>query len=170
MKVAFLGTGRALPRRSIDCSELDQTWGVGDQVAATGVRRRFYCEDETQVELASLACQRALQSAGCQSDEIELIISGASVPYQPIPAMAPLIMRKLGLADGTAAAFDLNSTCLSFLTSLDVAARMISGGAAQRALVVSSEVASRALPWDEHPETAALFGDGAAAAVIGAVE
>lgn len=92
------------------------------------------------------------------------------MPYQPIPAMAPLIVRNLGMADGATTAFDVNSTCLSFVTGLDVAARMISGGAAQTALVVSSEVASRALPWTGHPETAALFGDGAAAAVIGVAE
>jgi 3-oxoacyl-[acyl-carrier-protein] synthase-3 len=145
-------------------------WGTGDRIAATGVRRRFQCNEETQVDLATQACQRALDNAGRRIDEVDLIISGASVPYQPIPAMAPLIMRNLGLADGAATAFDVNSTCLSFVTGLDIAARMISGCAAQTALVVSSEVASRALPWTEYPETAALFGDGAAAAVIGAAE
>ncbi|MFY0680738.1 MAG: ketoacyl-ACP synthase III [Thalassovita sp.] len=168
MKVSFLGTGRALPRHSVTSADLDRKWGTGGRIAAVGVHRRFQCTDETQVDLATQACQRALQDAGCKIDEVDLIISGASVAYQPIPAMAPLIMRRLGLSDGTAAAFDVNSTCLSFVTGLEVAARMISTGAAQTALVVSSEVASRALPWGDDPETAALFGDGAAAAVIGA--
>ena len=167
LNISFLGTGRALPIRSVDSAELDLRWGTGGRIAKVGVHRRFQCTDETQVDLACVACQRALQNAGRKIDEIDLIISGASVPYQPIPAMAPLIMRNLGLADGTAAAFDVNSTCLSFVTGLDIAARMISAGTARSALVVSSEVASRALPWTEDPETAALFGDGAAAAVIG---
>ncbi|MEP1612074.1 MAG: ketoacyl-ACP synthase III [Roseobacter sp.] len=168
MNISFLGTGRAVPLHFSDSTDLDQKWGTGGRIAASGVRRRFHCTDETQIDLATVACQRALENAGCRINEIDLIISGASVPYQPIPAMAPLIMRNLGMADGTAAAFDVNSTCLSFVTGLDIAARMISGGAANRALIVSSEVASRALPWTTHPETAALFGDGAAAAVIGA--
>ncbi|MEP3032770.1 MAG: ketoacyl-ACP synthase III, partial [Pseudoruegeria sp.] len=168
MNISFLGTGRAVPLHFSDSSDLDQKWGARSRIAASGVRRRFHCTDETQIDLAAVACHRALESACCHIDEIDLIISGASVPYQPIPAMAPLIMRSLGMADGTAAAFDVNSTCLSFVTGLDIAARMISGGAAQTALVVSSEVASRALPWKTYPETAALFGDGAAAAVIGA--
>ena len=88
------------------------------------------------------------------------------MPYQPIPATAPLIMRALGIPDGVAAAFDVNSTCLSFVTALEMAARMIDSGAARRALVVSSEIASRGLPWDDAPQVAALFGDGAAAAVL----
>lgn len=162
-----MGTGRAVPPHVSDSNDLDRKWGTGSRIAASGVRRRFHCTDETQIDLATVACQHALESAGCRKDEIDLIISGASVPYQPIPAMAPLIMRSLGMADGTAAAFDVNSTCLSFVTGLDIAARMISGGASQTALVISSEVASRALPWTTHPEIAALFGDGAAAAVIG---
>lgn len=167
MDISFLGTGRAVPLHSYNSTDLDQKWGTGSRIAASGVRRRFHCTDETQIDLSMVACQRALENAGCRIDEIDLVISGASVPYQPIPAMAPLIMRNLGMADGTAAAFDVNSTCLSFVTGLDIAARMISCGAVNRALIVSSEVASRALPWITHPETAALFGDGAAAAVIG---
>ena len=168
LNISFLGTGRAVPLHSVDSIDLDQKLGTGGRVAATGVRRRFRCVDETQIVLAADACRRALENAGCRKDEVDLIISGASVAYQPIPAMAPLIMRSLDIADGAAAAFDVNSTCLSFVSGLEIAARMIAGGAAQTALVVSSEVASRALPWSEHPEIAALFGDGAAAAVIGA--
>jgi len=167
LNISFLGTGRALPLCSLDSIDLDHSWGAAGRITATGVHRRFHCTDESQIDLATVACQRALENAKRQIDDIDLIISGASVPYQPIPAMAPLIMRSLGLADGTAAAFDVNSTCLSFVTGLDIASRMISGGAANTALVVSSEVASRALPWATHPEIAALFGDGAAAAVIG---
>lgn len=170
MKISFLGTGRAAPVQSVESTDLDIKWAAGGRIVATGVRRRYCCTDETQVDLAVLACQRALDDAGCAVDEVDVIISGSSVPYQPIPAMAPLIMRNLGMGDGTAAAFDVNSTCLGFVSGLDIAARMISGGAAQTALVVSSEMASRALPWAKQPETAALFGDGAAAAVIGAAK
>ena len=168
LNVSLFGTGRALPLESIQSSDLDQSWDTGNRIASTGVSRRFQCRKESQVDLATLACQRALQSAGLQVGQVDMIISAASVPYQPIPSMAPLIMRNLGMRDGSAAAFDVNSTCLSFLTGLDIAALKIAGGSAQRVLVVSSEVASRALPWEEEPETAALFGDGAAAAVIGA--
>ncbi|MEC7760386.1 MAG: 3-oxoacyl-[acyl-carrier-protein] synthase III C-terminal domain-containing protein [Pseudomonadota bacterium] len=162
------GTGRALPAQHVPTSHFDTRLGrpEGSLFAATGVRARYVCGPESQVDLAETAARAALADAGLQPSDIDLILFGAAVPYQPIPATAPLIMQRLGLPDGTAAAFDVNATCLSFLTALDTAARMIATGQATRALVVSSEVASRALPWDTQPEVAALFGDGAAAAVV----
>lgn len=167
MRVSVLGTGRSLPAQSLRAGDLDIDLGLVDRASSTGVKRRFVCRHETQIDLAKAAGFAALENAGLSADDLDLVISGSSVPFQPIPATAPLIMRALGIADGTAAAFDVNSTCLSFVSGLEVAARMIDGGAAKLALVVSSEIASRALPWDDQPEVAALFGDGAAAAVLG---
>lgn len=166
MKIRICGTGRALPAQRVTAAELDRKHGSGDLVASTGVATRYQCTSETQIDLALAAVESALVDAECSPQDIDLIISGASVPYQPIPATAPLIMHRLGVDDGTAAAFDVNATCLGFLTGLEVAARMITSGAARGAIVVASEVASRALPWDTHPDVAGLFGDGAAAAVI----
>jgi 3-oxoacyl-[acyl-carrier-protein] synthase-3 len=75
-------------------------------------------------------------------------------------------MKTLGVPDGAAAAFDVNSTCLGFVSGLDLASRWLRSEDAHCALVISSEVASRALPWDDDPQTAILFGDGAGAAVL----
>ena len=94
------------------------------------------------------------------------MLGACGVPYQPLPATAPLVMRRLGMADGSAAAYDVNATCLSFLTALELAAGRIALGQSRAALVFSAEVASRALPWRDQPDVAALFGDGAAAAVL----
>lgn len=170
MQIRISGTGRAQPQRSRSTYGIEAELGLppGSLERASGVTRRYVCTTESQIDLAVLACEAALQNAGLAADQIGLVISGSAVPYQPIPATAPLVMRGLGLADGAAAAFDVNSTCLSFLTAFEVAARQIAAGEVQHALVVSSEVASRALPWDSDPETAALFGDGAAAAVLSA--
>ncbi len=132
----------------------------------TGVRSRYVCRHETQIDLAVSACSAALDNAGIDPSSIQLLLSGSGVPYQPLPAMAPLIMQRLGISDGTAAAFDVNATCLGFLTALDIAAMHIASGRCETALVVSSDVASRALPWADEPQIAALFGDGAAAAVL----
>jgi 3-oxoacyl-[acyl-carrier-protein] synthase III len=127
---------------------------------------RHVCKEETQVTMAVAAAGAALRDAGLEASQIDTVIFGAAVPYQPIPSTAPLVMRGLGMADGSVAAFDVNSTCLSFVTAMEVAARQIEAGAAEYVLVISAEVASRALPWATDPETAALFGDGAAAAVL----
>ncbi len=100
----------------------------------------------------------------------DYIIFAAAVPYQSIPSTAPLIQHKLGLPPGSAVCFDVNSTCLSFLTASDLAGSRIAAGQARTVLVVSSEIASRALPWEKAPLTAALFGDGAAAALFAGAE
>mgnify|MGYP001627838302 CR=1 FL=1 len=170
--ITILGTGRALPARQVTSDAFDARIGkpAGYLAQATGVAARYVSGDESQIDLAQSAAQAALDDAGLTATDIDLILFGAAVPYQPIPATAPLLMQRLGLADGTAAAFDMNATCLSFLTALDTAARMIATGQATRPLVVSAEIASRALPWDTQPEVAALFGDGAAAAVVSGSE
>ena len=167
MKVAIAGTGRALPGGRETSTEIDHRLGLtpGALEEATGVRQRFVCRGETQIDLAVEAARSALADAGLSPGDIDLLIVGSSVPYQPIPATAPRVMRELGIADGAAAAFDVNSTCLGFLTAFETAALHIAAGRSTHALVVSSEIASRALPWATEPHVAALFGDGAAAAV-----
>jgi len=164
------GTGAVMPAATRLSSELDAVIGrpEGWLYRRTGVFSRAVAGSESQVDLAEAAARQAMAEAGVGPGDIDLVLFAAAVPYQSIPATAPLIQQRLGIADGQAAAFDINSTCLSFLSALDLLASLISSGRYRRGLVVSSEIASRALPWDDHPETAALFGDGAAAAVISA--
>ncbi|MEO5755571.1 MAG: 3-oxoacyl-[acyl-carrier-protein] synthase III C-terminal domain-containing protein [Mesorhizobium sp.] len=168
MRIKIVGTGRALPAQCLTSRDIEGRFGLvqGRLEAATGIVERYVCEGESQIDLACAAARLALANAGIEADAIDLVIGGCGVPYQPLPSTAPLVMQRLGLADGSAAAFDVNSTCLGFLTAFETASRMIDAGQCETALVFSSEVASRALPWKEQPEIAALFGDGAAAAVL----
>lgn len=168
MRIEIIGTGRAVPAACVTSLALDERLGLarGRLEAATGVIERYVCEDESQIDLACAAARLALADAGIEANAIDLVIGGCGVPYQPLPSTAPLVMQRLGMADGSAAAFDVNSTCLGFLTAFETAGRMIEAGQCERALIFSSEIASRALPWKEQPEIAALFGDGAAAAVL----
>lgn len=168
LQVGITGTGHALPCKVVTSAELDGELRLdpGELERQTGVRARRFCTDESQIDLAVTAAKAAINHAAIDPTEIDLILSGAGVPYQSIPATAPLIMRSLGLPDGGAEAFDVNATCLSFVSALGLAAGRIALGQSRVALVVSSEVASRALPWDTAPDTAALFGDGAGAAIL----
>lgn len=168
MQIKIAGTGRALPHKAVPSSAWDARLGLesGHLETATGVAMRHVCEGESQVDLAVTACTNALANAGLTASEVGLVIGAQAVPYQPIPATAPLVMQRLGFADGQAAGFDVNATCLSFVTALEQAAMAVDTGRVSAALVFSSEIASRALPWDSQPEIAALFGDGAGAAVI----
>ncbi|MEW6631449.1 MAG: 3-oxoacyl-[acyl-carrier-protein] synthase III C-terminal domain-containing protein [Pseudomonadota bacterium] len=168
MRIRIVGTGRAVPAGRVATHSLEEKLGLGQGAleTATGVVERYVCEAESQIDLAHAAARLALEDAKVEASSVDLIIGGCGVPYQPLPATAPLLMQRLGLADGSAAAFDVNSTCLGFLTAFETAGRMIDAGQCQTALVFSAEVASRALPWQDAPEIAALFGDGAAAAVL----
>ena len=118
--------------------------------------------------MATQAALQALRAAKLHATEIDLIISACAVAEQPIPAMAPLIQAGLGVQNFGIAAFDVNASCLSFVAAFDVAAQFIASGRCKNILVVSSEIASRALPWATDVDTAAMFGDGAAAAILSA--
>lgn len=168
--VCILGTGSAVPATLLRSEVFDAKLGMppGALLNATGVAQRFVCTDETQIDLAIASIHNALQVAEKNPHDVDLIISGCAIPYQTLPPTAPLVMARLGCADGSATAFDVNSTCLSFLTAVETAHHLIASGHHKTAIVFSSEIASRSLPWKDDPETAAIFGDGAGAVVLGA--
>lgn len=169
MQFEILGTGHAVPGLAIDSAALDAKFGLepGFLQGASGVRTRYVTSGESQIALAKSAARAAIADAGLAAGDIDLVIGASGIPYQTLPATAPLIQRELGIPDGAAASYDVNSTCLSFLTGLEHAARLVAAGQHRYALIVSSELASRALPWKTQPAVAALFGDGAAAAIVG---
>ncbi len=169
VKINLLGTGSAIPANILKSGYFDAKLGkkCGTLAAATGVFQRPVCKTETQIDLAIDAIENAVETAGINLHDVDLVVSACGIPYQTLPATAPLVMGRLGLPDGRASAFDVNSTCLSFLTGVETAYRLLVAEQYRTAIVFSSEVASRALPWDKAPETAALFGDGAAAVVLG---
>ena len=164
----ILGTGRALPKQRVTSAQLDEQYEkeTGYFESTTGVETRYFCVQESQIELATQAAQIALSSAGLRADDVDLIVSATAVPYQTIPATAPAVQHALNIADGGCFALDMNCTCLSFVAALQFAEAMLRAGKYRNLLVVSSEVASRALPWENQPEVAGLFGDGAAACVV----
>lgn len=165
------GMGVSLPREIVASGDLNAKLGLraGWIERNCGVRLRHVASgDETQESMGAAAARAALNDAGLDGREVDLLLFGAAVGRQPIPATAPLIKQCLGLSASPFPAYDVNSTCLSALTAMDLAAMHISAGRAKNVLVVTSEIASRALPWTTDPRTAALFGDGAAALVIGA--
>ncbi len=169
-QVSIRGTGHFLPGTPVSSKTLDAKIGQnsGYLETETGVISRHYAGDLSQIDMAVTAARRALNQSRLGANDVDLVIAANGIPYQTLPSTAPLLMRELGIADGTAAAFDVNSTCTSFISALDVASRQIQSGSCRHALIISSEIASRGLPWSEQPEVAALFGDGAAAAVISA--
>ena len=129
-----------------------------------GVQIRYFAEDETVSDMGADAALSAVIKAGLQLDEIGAIIGASSAPEQAIPSTSALLHKKLGLTQTPT--FDVNATCLSFLTALDLASYLVDQGRYENVLIVSSEIASRGLN-KKDLKTATLFGDGAAAAVVG---
>jgi 3-oxoacyl-[acyl-carrier-protein] synthase-3 len=124
--------------------------------------------EETSSALGAAAAQQALDAAGWQADEIDVLIGACGVMEQPIPGTACLIQRRLGLGGSGIPAFDVNATCLSFLVALDLVGLGFAAGRWRRALIVSADIASAALDFSQ-PEASVIFGDGAAAVAIEAV-
>jgi 3-oxoacyl-[acyl-carrier-protein] synthase-3 len=116
--------------------------------------------------MAVRAAAAALDEARTEARELDVIVSAGASPIQIIPCNAVLIQRAMGLGASGIPAFDVDATCLSFQVALDLVGAAVATGKYRRALIVSSEWASRALNW-RHLESAGLFGDGAAADVVG---
>ena len=160
MLVKVVGMGRHLPTRVETSEALAPRLGVTAEwiVSHTGVEQR-HVSDETMAAMAVHAARQAL-GGGPPPD---LILNASSVPHQVIPDSSVFIQKELGYTG--IPSFSVHATCLSFPVALHTAASLIEVGAYGRVLIVSSELGSRGRNFEE-PESAALFGDGAGAAVL----
>ena len=133
-------------------------------VELKGQVRYRISEGESQISLAVSACEKALKNANITINDIDCIVSASAVGIQPIPCTAALIHEKI--AKGTSIpALDINTTCTSFITALDTMSYLVEAGRYERVLIVSCDVASKALN-PKQKESFQLFSDGAAAFVI----
>lgn len=162
------GLGAYAPREHRSSQALDAVFGqpAGWTEAQFGIASRgVAAPDETTSMMGAEAARRALAMAGWADGDFDVLIGACAVMEQPIPGTSVLIQQALGLGKSGIRAFDVNQTCLSFVTALDVAAMGFETGRFRRALIVSSDIASCGLDWDT-PASAAIFGDGAAAVCV----
>ena len=148
-RIQFKGYGIELPKNTVEFK---------------GQIRYRISEGESQISLAVSACEKALKNANITINDIDCIVSASAVGIQPIPCTAALIHEKI--AKGTSIpALDINTTCTSFITALDIMSYLVEAGRYERVLIVSCDVASKALN-PKQKESFQLFSDGAAAFVI----
>ncbi|NBX90901.1 MAG: beta-ketoacyl-ACP synthase 3, partial [Betaproteobacteria bacterium] len=165
------GTGSYLPPRRLTNADLvadlaAQGVESSDEwiVERTGIRVRHFADAHIgSSDLALHAARQAIEAAGCQAQDIDLIIVATSTPDMVFPSTATLLQHKLGIAG--CPAFDVQAVCSGFIYALTVADAMIKTGTAKRALVVGAEVFSRILDFKDRT-TCVLFGDGAGAVVL----
>ena len=166
MGFRILGTGSALPSRSVTNNDLSEFLDTSDEWISqrTGISSRRICTSETLDELSVAASRAALDAAGVKPEELDLIICSTTSGDHLIPAEACAIAEPLG---ASCPAFDVSAACAGFIFALDVADGYFVRGRAERILVVSAEKMSRLVDWSDRA-TCVLFGDGAAAAVLAA--
>ncbi|WP_409929315.1 beta-ketoacyl-ACP synthase III [Bordetella genomosp. 13] len=165
------GSGGYLPERVVSNDELaaelaTRDISTSDQwiVERTGIRQRHLAErGVTTSVLATEAARLALQDAGVDASEVDLIIVATSTPDFVFPSTACLVQANLGAAGS--AAFDVQAVCSGFVYALATADSFIRAGRARCAVVIGAEVFSRILDWNDRA-TCVLFGDGAGAVVL----
>jgi len=160
------GTGSYLPEKVLTNDDLAKFVDTSDEWIATrtGIRERHVAaEGETTSDLSFHAATRALEAAGVDASELDLIVVGTTTPDIIFPSTACLLQARLG-ANGCGA-FDVNAACSGFLYALSVADKFIKSGDAKTVLVVGAETLTRMVDWSERT-TAVLFGDGAGAVVL----
>ncbi|CAI1574503.1 ketoacyl-ACP synthase III [Serratia proteamaculans] len=167
LPLKVIATGAALPPNRVDSSTLDSLLRKppGYVEKRSGISYRFHAADDaSQAELAVAALQDAITRGRLEAQSIDLLISASAISVQALPCTAAHILKVAGLAPGTAG-FDINSSCVSFISAMQVAAGLLNAGTYRRIAIVSADLASRGIDWD-HEESSLIFGDGAACAIV----
>lgn len=160
------GTGSYLPEKVVTNDDLAKVVDTSDEWirTRTGIReRRVAADGQTTSELGHRAALKAIEAAGVDVSDIDLIVVGTTTPDVVFPSTACLIQEKLGIAG--CAAMDVNAACSGFVYALSVADKFVRAGAAKTALVIGAETLTRIVDWTDRT-TCVLFGDGAGAVVL----
>jgi 3-oxoacyl-[acyl-carrier-protein] synthase-3 len=155
----------AIPELVVENHEIAAPLGIdSDWIASrTGVERRRRVEGETLVDLSARAGTRALELAGIEPSEIDLVLVATFTADELLPHAAPQVAGRVGAS--RAGAIDIGAACTGFLSGLSLGRTQVQAGAARAALVVGADILSRVTDYADR-RTAGLFGDGAGAAVV----
>ncbi len=166
----IIGTGSYLPHKVLSNHDLEKMVDTNDQwiQERTGIKKRHIIADgETTTDLAFNAAKKAIEAAGIENTEIDLIIVATTTPTKIFPSTASLVQEQLGISG--CPAFDIQAVCTGFIYALTVADKFIKSGSAKNALIIGAECLSRIVDWNDR-NTCVLFGDGAGAVVLQASE
>ena len=162
---AITGWGYALPDRVLTNADLEKMVETSDEwiFSRTGIReRRIVGPSDSTTSLASLAGTRAIEKAGLQASDIDLIVVATATADDFLVSQACLVQSALG---SNAAAFDIGAACAGFVTALSVATQFVNSGAYKKALVIGADTLTRYIDFSDR-STCILFGDGAGAVVL----
>jgi 3-oxoacyl-[acyl-carrier-protein] synthase-3 len=170
VNAGILGTGHSYPEGILTNADLEKMVETSDEwiTTRTGIKqRRKAAPDEYTSQFAVRASREAIERAGIDAAEIDLLLCATVTPDQILPSTACLIQAELGAHK--AAAMDIVAACSGFIYGLSLANAMIRNGQAKCALVIGAEILTRYVDYTDRT-TCVLFGDGAGAAILGPVE
>ena len=170
VRAGILGTGHSYPEGILTNADLEKIVDTSDEwiTTRTGIKqRRKAAPSEYTSQFAVRASREAIERAGVDPADIDLILCATVTPDQILPSTACLIQAQLGA--NKAAAMDIVAACSGFLYGLTLADTMIRGGQTKCALVIGAEILTRYVDYTDR-QTCVLFGDGAGAAIVGPVE
>lgn len=169
MSVARIaGTGSFLPEKVLTNEDLEKMVETSSQwiIERTGIERRHIAAPgETTSDMAVAAARHAIDAAGIEYDDIDLVIVGTTTPDKVFPSTAALVQDRLNIRG--CPAFDVQAVCTGFVYALSIAEKFIRTDAARHALVIGADTNSRIIDWTDRG-TCVLFGDGAGAVVLSA--
>ncbi|USD35923.1 ketoacyl-ACP synthase III [Ferrimonas sp. SCSIO 43195] len=167
LNAQITGWGKCLPQATLSNHDLATFMDTSDEWirSRTGIGQRHISHVSTSA-MATVAAQHALAAAGLQGSDLDMIILGSASPDTLVPNIAATVQANI---DAQCAAFDINAACSGFLYGLGLATAQIKSGQAKRVLVIGAERLTFLLDWLQR-DTAVLFGDGAGAVILEAVE
>lgn len=159
------GTGSYVPSKVMTNEDLKAFVDTSDEwiQSRTGIKERHIVTDENTTDLAYQASLKAIEDAGIDKNEIDLVIVATVTPDNAFPGVSNLLQARLGLEE--VMTFDINAACSGFLYALNIADKMIKSGAYKTALIVGAETLTRLTDWRDR-NTCVLFGDAAGAMII----
>ncbi|MBN8199121.1 MULTISPECIES: beta-ketoacyl-ACP synthase III [Bacillaceae] len=169
MNAGIIGIGRYLPEKVVTNADLEKIVDTSDEWirTRTGIEERRIADDSIDTsDMAYESALKALENAGIEAEDLDLILVATVTPDYPFPSVACMLQERLNA--NKAAAMDISAACAGFMYGIITGKQFIETGTYKHVLVVGVEKLSKITDWNDR-NTAVLFGDGAGAAVIGPV-
>lgn len=167
----IIGCGSYLPKKILTNKDLEKMVETSDEwiTERTGIKQRHIIDakEESASRMSVFAAKKAIEDAGIDSDEIDLIIVATTTSNMIFPSIASMVQKEIG--NKKANCFDMNSACPGWLQAFNVAQAMMNSNMVKTALVIGVEALSNFMDWEDRG-TCILFGDGAGACVVRAAE